>query len=345
MLRAQYCRYLLDFKEPATTSRSTMRDKETFFVKIFDEAEPSRFGFGECALFRGLSAEDTPAYESELARICCSFDGRWHLSQFSSINFGFESALADMKYRSGALQCDKFSVRINGLIWMGDRHTMYDRICDKLDNGFRCIKLKIGGINFDEEVELLRFIRSRFSIADLELRLDANGSFTPADALERLDVLSGFGVHSIEQPIKPRQWDDMARIIERSPLPVALDEELIGCPADGEREKLLDALKPHYIILKPSLCGGFESADRWIAAASERGIGWWATSALESNVGLTAIARWLRKYSPSMPQGLGTGALYINNTPSALKTVGERLLVGADAGVPSSDYIDGLFAR
>lgn len=345
MLRAQYCRYLLDFKEPATTSRSTMRDKETFFVKIFDEAEPSRFGFGECAVFRGLSAEDTPDYESELARICRSFDGRWHPSLFSSINFGFESALADMEYRAGVLPCDEFSVRINGLIWMGDRNAMYRRICDKLDKGFRCIKLKIGGINFDDEVELLRFIRSRFSYADLELRLDANGSFMPVDALRRLDILSAFSIHSVEQPIKPRQWNDMARIIKCSPVPVALDEELIGCWADGEREKLLDALKPHYIILKPSLCGGFESADRWITAASERGIGWWATSALESNVGLTAIARWLRKYSPVMPQGLGTGALYLNNTPSSLQTVGERLVVGSGSDLPSLKYIDELFTR
>ncbi len=345
MLRAEYRRYLLHFKEPAITSRSTMRSKETFFIKIYDDADPSRFGIGECALFRGLSAEDTPDYEACLAEFCRNFDGTGELPAISSIRFGVESALADMAYRSGAIPTDALSFKINGLIWMGDKPSMYRRICDKLSAGFSCVKLKIGGINFEEELDLLNFIRSNFSASELELRLDANGAFSTDNALGNLERLSRFDIHSIEQPVKPRQWEAFADIIRRSPIPVALDEELIGCVSDTERNLLLDVLNPHYIILKPSLCGGFRAAEKWIASAVQRGIGWWATSALESNAGLTAIARWLSRYNVTLPQGLGTGALYTDNLPSVLEIKGEYLTVGADANVPTAGFVNTFFSE
>lgn len=207
---------------------------------------------------------------------------------------------------------------------------MYNRICDKLNAGFRCVKLKIGGIDFSDELDLLRFIRREFSPSDLELRVDANGAFAPAEALEKLKRLSDFSLHSIEQPIRQGQWEEMRRLTESTPIPIALDEEMIGNwsnRSDEEMERLLDAIKPQYIILKPSLCGGFDAADRWIAAAEKRGIGWWATSALESNIGLTSIALWVDKYKPTIPQGLGTGALYTNNFPSSLRMEGDELVL------------------
>lgn len=324
MLKARLIPYRLRFKEAATTSRSTMLDKETFFIELTDTTNPDRRGVGEIPIFRGLSAEDTPEFTSRLHRFCNEFSID-SVPDMSSVKFGVESALADMNYRLDPVS-KPFSYQINGLIWMGNKEKMFRRICAKLDDGFKCLKLKIGGIDFENEIDLLRFIRSKFSPETLELRLDANGSFTPGNALERLDRLSRFGIHSIEQPIKQGQLEEMARITAASPIAIALDEELIGTWTDRQRINVLDTVRPHYIILKPSLCGGFESADRWINLASERNIGWWATSALESNVGLTAIALWLRRYDVTMPQGLGTGALYTNNVESPLCLEGERLV-------------------
>ena len=208
---------------------------------------------------------------------------------------------------------------------MGDKVTMRRRIHEKLKAGFHCVKLKIGGIDFNDELDLLSLIRKEFPPEIIELRLDANGGFTPENALDRLEHLSRFGIHSIEQPIKPGQWDSMARICRESPIPIALDEELIGFSSDRQKSELLDAIRPHYIILKPSLCGGFREAEEWISQAVARGIGWWGTSALESNIGLEALGIWTAGLSPDMPQGLGTGALYVNNFPSPLSLEGERL--------------------
>lgn len=302
-----------------------MRVKDTYFVRLWDEACPEVMGLGECALFRGLSADDVPDYEERLSRACVDPDSA-AASGCSSIICGFEMARANLRQGGGnvyfpsAYTEGQSEITINGLVWMGPWRTMLSRIREKLDAGFRCIKIKIGGIDFDDELDLLRRIRQRFGPDDVMLRLDANGSFSPADALPRLDRLAAYGVHSIEQPIRAGQPDEMARICASSPIPIALDEELIGVRTNEEKRQLLNHVRPQYIILKPSLCGGFAHADAWIAAAEQVGIGWWATSALESNVGLNAIAQWLTATHPAAaasPQGLGTGALYSNNTPSA----------------------------
>lgn len=334
MLKAEWTRYTLRFRFTAITSRERMSEKLTYFVRVTDTACPDRVGVGECALFRGLSADDTPDYESVLDGVCRNLE-RFPEAMpegYSSIRFGLETALADLKTGGdmkpfpGRWADGRSEITINGLVWMGTRDEMHRRIEEKLRAGFRCVKLKIGGIDFDREVELLAGIRDRFSANQLELRLDANGAFTPENVLKRLDTLSKFSIHSIEQPIKPRQWEAMSRICRQSPIDIALDEELIGLTDPDEMARMLDAISPRYIILKPALCGGFSGADRWIELAADRGIGWWATSALESNVGLNAIAQWVSQKNPTMPQGLGTGALYHNNIPSPLRQERDVLL-------------------
>ena len=211
---------------------------------------------------------------------------------------------------------------------MGDKATMRSRIDQKLKEGFSCIKVKIGGIDFNQELELLSYIRNQ--APDIEIRLDANGAFRAEDALSRLDSLSRFRIHSIEQPIRQGQYDKMSHICSQSPIPIALDEELIGLNDNDSRIKMLETIRPHYIILKPTLTGGFTASDEWIDLAKERGIGWWATSALESNIGLNAIAQWIASHKPEMPQGLGTGQLYDNNIPSPLTLNGEKLWYDPD---------------
>lgn len=320
-MRAQFCRYILNFKKPAKTSREVLTNKETYFIKIWDERFPDVYGIGECALFRGLSADDVPNYENTLRKLCPDIEQGFEISilNYSSIRFGVETAINDLKnggkrivYSTPWSQGES-EIPINGLIWMGDKDIMSSQIKEKLDKGFRCLKLKIGGIDFNEELELLEYIRKQFSADILELRLDANGAFFPNNALDRLNQLSKYEIHSIEQPIKPRQWDALAHLCETSPIPIALDEELIGINTSEEQIAMLDAVCPQYIILKPALCGGFSGAEQWIAHAQQRNIGWWATSALESNIGLNAIAQWVASKNTSMLQGLGTGALYTNN--------------------------------
>lgn len=346
MLRAAYCRYFLAFNEPAKTSRSTMRVKETFFVKVWDDATPEVFGVGECALFRGLSHDDVPDYEEVLSQTCRYV----HLVNvadipYSSIRFGLETALLDLANGGKRRLVDspwsrsESAIKINGLIWMGNHDEMLDRINAKCIAGFHCLKLKIGGIDFDEELDLIRRIRNRFSPQEVELRLDANEAFSIGDAMMKLKRLADFGIHSIEQPIKRRQWEQMARLTNNSPIPIALDEELIGCRNDRQKLELLKATKPRYIIVKPSLCGGLADSDRWISIAESLGIGWWATSALESNIGLNAIAQWVSKYPMTMPQGLGTGMLYRNNIPSPLRQHDDVIVTENDEGWDLSDLI------
>ncbi len=213
---------------------------------------------------------------------------------------------------------------------MGSFEEMHNRIREKLDSGFHCVKLKIGGIDFDEELSLIKYIRSKFSLDQIELRLDANGAFSPCDALNKLERLSVFSIHSLEQPIKPGLWDAMADICSKSPIPIALDEELIGINSRQDKQNLLNAIKPHYIILKPALCGGFSGADEWISLAEGQSTGWWATSALESNIGLNAIAQWVYTHNINLPQGLGTGKLYSNNIESPLVQTRDVLLYNSD---------------
>ncbi len=326
MIKARWCRYILRFRFEARTSRETMREKATYFVGIYDDAEPERLlAIGECPLFKGLSADDVPEYETLLSQACEAPYEALELP-YSSIRFGFEQVL--MPEPKSPWRMGLTGIPINGLIWMGDKDTMTRRIKEKLDSGFRVLKLKIGGINFDDEVELLADIRRRFPASALEIRLDANGSFTAENAAEKLGRLARFDIHSIEQPIKAGQTDAMARLCRESPIAIALDEELIGCRSHDEAFGLVDAIRPQYLILKPALCGGLSGAEAYIDSADRLGIGWWATSALESNIGLAAIGSWLGEKMASeeiMPQGLGTGQLYLNNIASPLELRGNEL--------------------
>lgn len=331
MLQAQWCRYRLDFKFLARTSREAMRHKDTYFIKIYDSDDPGHVAIGECALFKGLSADDTPSFEDALSQVCADLSAP--LPPMSAIRFGVESAMTSFRTVPSTPWIDgREGIVINGLVWMGDRDTMLARVEEKLSDGFRVIKLKIGGIAFDDELSIIKAIRKRFSPHDLEIRLDANASFTTENALSRLERLYPYGIHSLEQPIRAGQPDEMAAVCRNSPIDIALDEELIGYRTDEDMEALLSHIAPAYIILKPALCGGLEKSDRWISIAESQGIGWWATSALESNIGLYAIARWLSAKSPSMPQGLGTGELYYNNITSPLERCGEKLYYRPEKG-------------
>ncbi len=246
------------------------------------------------------------------------------LRQYPSILFGLETAFRHLTTGSYALWDTPFSrgeagIPINGLIWMGDYTKMLEQIETKLQSGYRCIKLKIGAIDFEEELALLRHIRAHFPAREVELRVDANGAFSPAEALDRLNRLAELDLHSIEQPIRAGQWEEMARLTAVTPLPIALDEELIGYHTLEEKKQLLDTIRPQYIILKPSLHGGICGGDEWIAEAGKRNIGWWITSALETNIGLNAIAQWCATYDNPLPQGLGTGLLFTNNVEMPLE--------------------------
>lgn len=332
-MKAEWTKYRLHFRFTAITSRNRLTYKDTYYIKIWDESCPQTTGIGEAGLFKGLSIDDVPGYESHLTYVCENIEkyigNTEPLAPYPSIRFGVETALLDLSnggkrqlYDSEWLR-GEHAIHINGLIWMGDMKTMKKRIDEKLSDGFSCIKVKIGGINFGQELELLKYIRTKAPYT--EIRLDANGSFSPTEAIEKLSKLSQYDIHSIEQPIRPRQWAAMATICADSPIPIALDEELIGLNDDESRQRMLDSIGPHYIILKPTLTGGFSASDRWISLATERDIGWWATSALESNIGLNAIAQWTAAHDTRMPQGLGTGALYYNNIQSPLTLKNDRL--------------------
>lgn len=310
-----------------------MRQKDTYYIRLADSESDNICGLGEAGLFRGLSCDDRPDYEQKLAEVCENID-RYAarpslLADWPSIRFAVETAVRDLSNGGRRIICPspwtagKETIVINGLVWMGDSNLMRERIATKLAEGFGCVKIKIGGINFDDEVGLLRFIRQE--APGIQLRLDANGAFTPANALDRLNRLAEFDIHSLEQPIKASQWTEMRNICQSSPIPIALDEELIGITTKARKEMMLDEIRPQFIVLKPTLTGGIESSEEWIRLAGERGCSWWVTSALESNIGLNAIAQWTATLDSKMAQGLGTGQLYDNNIPSPLTLHGERL--------------------
>lgn len=327
--------YTLHFKNPAGTSRGVYLTRKVWYVLITSPAAPLQYGIGECAPLPNLSCDDLPDYEQILSNACNQLiqTGRIdteYLRPYPSILFGLEGALRRFHTKSFALWNTPFSrgeqgITINGLIWMGEYREMLLRIEEKMKLGFRCIKLKIGAINFEEEITLLKHIRARFSAKEIELRVDANGAFPINDALEKLKRLSDLNLHSIEQPIRAGQWEEMARLTEVSPLPIALDEELIGCNTISGKTKLLEAIKPQYIILKPSLHGGLTGCGEWIEKAEANHIGWWVTSALESNIGLNVIAQWCGTLETTLPQGLGTGLLYIDNITMPLTIKGDQL--------------------
>lgn len=333
MLTATYKKYILNFKQASGTSRGILRTKETWFIKINNKEE---FGIGECGLFRGLSIDDKPNYEQKLQWVCKNINLRLEkllaeLNEYPSIQFGLEQAFLSLKSENSfVLFPSKFThgtegVNINGLIWMGDKAFMKKQIKQKLQEGFTCIKMKIGAIDFDIELELLKAIRNEFSSKEIELRVDANGAFNPSEALEKLKRLSELDLHSIEQPIKQGQQQEMATLCEETPLPIALDEELIGVFSFEEKKNLINTIKPQYIILKPSLVGGISGSQKWIELAEQNNIGWWITSALESNIGLNAIAQWTYDLKNSLPQGLGTGGLFTNNIESPLEVTNGKL--------------------
>ena len=325
-MTASYQKYTLNFKQPSGTSRGILKTKDTWFIIIASEGKK---GIGECGMFRGLSIDDRPDFEAVLNWTCKNiFLGKEvlisKLKEFPSMQFGVEMAFLDLENQFPfELFPSKFTegtdeIPINGLIWMGSEAFMKQQIQAKVEEGFTCIKLKIGAIDFQTELDLLKSIRTHFSADEIELRVDANGAFTPIDALEKLKRLSEYNLHSIEQPIKQGQVEEMAKLCELSPLAIALDEELIGVFDVTDKYDLLQMIQPQYIILKPTLVGGFHGSNDWIEAAENSKIAYWITSALESNVGLNAIAQWTYTLESDRPQGLGTGGLFTNNFDSPL---------------------------
>ncbi|MCE1202613.1 MAG: o-succinylbenzoate synthase [Bacteroidia bacterium] len=320
--------YTLHFRFGAGTSRGVLTQKHGWLIKLTDPSSPGRSGIGECSLIPGLSP-DLPEDIESLIRV---FEKEGiepqmfinsHAAQFPAMAFALEMALASLE-RLGSMKLfpSRFTeghmgIPINGLVWMGSIEEMKARIRDKIEQGYHTIKLKVGALNFDDELALIREIRAHYSPTDISLRLDANGAFGTDEALEKLERLSQFHIHSIEQPIRAGQPEEMARICCHNPIPVALDEELIAVP-DGQMQTLLENIRPQYIILKPSLLGGLKRSAQWIDHAQKLDIGWWVTSALESNVGLSAISQWTATLNNPLPQGLGTGQLYNNNFKSPL---------------------------
>ncbi len=320
-MKATYHKYILNFKRPSGTSRGVMNEKETWFIIL---EKGGKKGIGECGILRGLSVDDRADYEEKLQWVCANIqlgeNQLWEaLIEFPSIQFGVEMAFQSLGSSTPFLLFpseftnSKKSIPINGLVWMGEEAFMKQQIEEKLADGFRCVKLKIGAIDFDKELQLLGYIRQHFTPEQVEIRVDANGAFDTTIALDKIIQLSGFKLHSIEQPIQKKNTDSMSELCKITPIPIALDEELIGVFSLAEKEALLQKIKPQYIILKPSFVGGFRGTKEWILLAEKYKIGWWITSALESNIGLNAIAQWTFLQHNLMPQGLGTGALYTNN--------------------------------
>lgn len=325
-MKATYKKHILNFKVPSGTSRGILKTKETWFIIIEND---DKQGIGECGILRGLSADDRPDYEAQLQYTCNNIEKGLDVlysenEEFPSIQIGLEMAFKSLEAKDPFIlfpsnfSKGNHSIPINGLIWMGDKSFMNQQIKQKIADGFDCIKLKIGAIDFQTELDILKGIRQNFSESDIEIRVDANGAFNIDSALEKLKRLSDYKLHSIEQPIKPNQWDQMAKLCEKTPLAIALDEELIGVFNEDKKQELLRVINPQYIILKPSFIGGFKGSNTWITLAEKQNIGWWITSALESNVGLNAIAQYTYLKEVTMPQGLGTGSLFTNNISSPL---------------------------
>ena len=334
---------LLHFLQPAGTSRGVYNTRLSFYLKLTSDEQPDVVGVGECATLPDLSCDAMPPndYERKLRTFCDEYERTGVIDYeamraYPSMLFGLETAVAQFNAK-GSLNFfntpfgrGEEGIPINGLVWMGTFEEMFERLEAKLKAGFRCIKIKIGAIDFDQELQLIRHIRSTFSRNDVELRVDANGGFTPEEALSRMEALVQYDIHSIEQPIKQNQWTEMARLCTATPLPIGLDEELIGVNERQKKIELLDTIRPQYIVLKPSLHGGMVGTEEWIQLARERNIGSWITSALESNVGLNAIAQLTASiYGSNIrhTQGLGTGQLFADNIEMPLKVIGDKLWI------------------
>ncbi|XOV94415.1 MAG: o-succinylbenzoate synthase [Bacteroidota bacterium] len=343
MLKLEYKPYTLDFKFEAKTSRGSMTNHEVIFIKVYDSKDPSVVGYGEIAPLPGLSEEKIDDVLDSLSHIkgaisskvlpassgmCFDLASKLCSDGYSSVIFGLETALLDLWHGGKKMIFDvpflsgKTGIPINGLIWMSDKKRMLEQAKEKIEKGFGCIKMKVGALDFNDEIEVIESIRSSYSGI---LRLDANGAFKNNEALKKLNTLASYDIHSIEQPIIPRQLEAMQLICGKSPIPIALDEELIGVTEKSSRVELLRFLKPAYIILKPTLHGGLASCMEWIGIANQMGIDYWITSALESNVGLNAVTQLAAYVNAEGYQGLGTGALYSNNISSPLKMVKDSI--------------------
>ena len=338
-MKAQVERRIFHFRFPAGTSRGVYTTRTSWLVTLTDDE--GHIGVGECAPLPQLSCDDLPNYEEVLHEACIQVEATnavpvEQLRPYPSMLFGFETAMLNLQQQSWALFDTPFSrgeegIPINGLVWMGSFDEMRRRMEEKLYDGFQCVKLKIGAIDFDEELSLIKMLRQRFSRENVELRVDANGAFTPEEAPRRLEQLAQYDIHSIEQPIRQGQWQVMATLCRNTPLPIALDEELIGVNDPYKKEELLDVIRPQYIIIKPSLHGAMVGATEWVTMARQRGIGSWMTSALECNIGLNAVAHLAALlYGPAitMPQGLGTGQLFTDNVEAPLHLQGDRMWFG-----------------
>ncbi len=338
-LHAEFRKYTLEFIKPMGTSRGALQSRDTWVIGIGDQEGP--LGLGECAPLPKLSPDDQPGFETKLGEVCATVeDGATEqdlaLRKWPAIRFGVETALKDLQ--SGGSQVlfeseytrSRTSIITNGLVVMGETHDMLRQAQAKVAAGFRCIKIKIGALDFDDECRMLQEFRQQFRPPEFELRLDANGAFNADEAMDKMRRLSEFCVHSIEQPVKSGQWPALARLCADGAIPVALDEELIGLTTTKERRQMLDAIKPQHIILKPTLLGGFKQASEWISLARQRGIGYWVTSALESNIGLNALAQWTATLAISGVQGLGTGRLFRKNFDSRVTLKNSELRFAHD---------------
>lgn len=328
MYTASYIKHELQFKKPAKTSRNTMQTHKVYYVRLQSKTNNNIY-WGEAAPLPGLSIDDVTNIEQKLSECCEAINNGYTFKMldftgFPSVQFAFETAFLAAQHQEDFLLFDtpfyrnQQPIAINGLVWMNEKETMLQEALEKAANGFDTIKFKVGALDFDEECRMLEAFRKQFSAFKITIRLDANGAFISDDALEKLRELSRFEVHSIEQPIKPKQWDVMQEVCAKSKIAIALDEELIGVDVTTNGQRLLQHIKPHYLILKPTLLGGLKNSEAWVKLVQQHNIGWWATSALESNIGLNAIAQWTSTQQVQLPQGLGTGSLYTNNISSPL---------------------------
>lgn len=338
----------LNFKFAAGTSRGFYHDRDVYYVVMQNEES---FGIGECSKLLKLSCDDVVDYEEILIKACKDFplyDDKDEFflkyKDYPSIVFGFETAFCHFTKNSLVLFDNAFTkglkpIVINGLIWMGSYDLMKERLLEKISLGFKTIKIKIGAIDFAQELDLIKKIRSDFSAEDITIRVDANGAFDKSNVYQVLDELSKLQIHSIEQPVAKEQYALMHELCCSNIIPIALDEELISLNDIVQKDSMLDAIRPQYIILKPSLHGGIRGAQEWILLAKKYGISYWLTSALESNVGLNAIAQFASSLDITLPQGLGTGLLYHNNIEYPLYLKGEQLYFNPDFKVSFKEYL------
>lgn len=329
MLKAFTKKHTFEFITPGGTSRGILKTKDSWYIVIYDDDYSNVYGIGECSIIKGLSIDNAEDMETKLDAVVNDINNWAYwleegLDDFPSIRFGLETAIKDIAEGGNRLLFTseftegRAQIPINGLVWMGDYQIMRERLIEKIKLGYRCVKIKIGAIDFADELNLLKLVRADFSESDIELRVDANGAFTPDNALEKLKQLSQYNIQSIEQPIMAHQREQMAELCKSSPIPIALDEELIGLMKEDEIGCMLDTINPQYIVVKPSLLGGLRQSQIVINEAEKRNIEWWVTSALEGNIGLNAIAQWTYSLDNNMAQGLGTGMLFKNNIPSPL---------------------------